>query len=179
MLNIIFDDRMNWDDKERLIAEFEQQGIYDYTFWDAVIDRKTVTESINASHKRIVEWAKENGLLEVMIAEQDLTFTNPNAWEYFLNNKPEDFDIYLAATYIPPITNNKICGFHLYIVRQQFYDKFLSVDDRKHIDTGVCEMGGNFKFCYPFPALQRSGYSANNGTVVNYNSLLKPEDIYK
>jgi len=41
------------------------------------------------------------------------------------------------------------------------------------------DLGGDYKFCYPFPALQRSGYSFNNKAVVNYNTVLKDKDIWK
>ena len=41
------------------------------------------------------------------------------------------------------------------------------------------DMGGDFKFCYPFPALQRPGFSANNKAIVDYNKILEPKDIYK
>ena len=114
----------------------------------------------------------------VIIGEDDLTFTSKTSWQYFLDNMPKEFDLYLACTYTPPISNKKICGFHLYAVGQSFYDKFLSVPETLHIDTAMDDLGGDYVFCYPFPALQRSGYSANNKAVVNYNNTLSKEDIY-
>lgn len=176
-INVIFDNRQP-EDYERLEKEFKEQGVANYTFHAATCHKHTVVGSINASHKTIVELARLQGLDRVCIAEQDLTFTSKGAWKYFLDNEPETYDIYLGATYIVPISNNKICGFHLYIIKQQFYDKFLSVPDDAHIDTAVCDLKGDYKFCYPFPALQRAGYSFNNKDVVDYNSILKPEDIY-
>lgn len=177
-LNIIYDNR--WDkDYGRLLGEFIEQGITKYKFWDAIVNKDSVVGSINASHKMIVRWAKENGLKDVAIAEQDLHFTAPDAWQYFLKNKPEDYDIYLASTYILPISNNRICGFHLYILNERFYDSFLSVPDLAHIDTAVCDLKGKYVFCYPFPALQRAGFSANCKAEVNYNGILEPKDIYK
>ena len=175
-LNIIFDNRQDAD-YGRLLGEFIEQGIFDYKFWTPV-EKPTVVESINASHKRIVEDAKERGLKSVIIGEQDLHFTAKHSWEYFLKNKPDDFDIYLCGTYIVPIENKKICGFHLYEVSEKFYDKFLSVSPTEHIDTAVCNLGGDYHFCYPFPAIQRAGYSFNNKDQVNYNSVLDPKDIY-
>ena len=126
----------------------------------------------------IVQKAKENGDKECCIAEQDLTFTCSTAWEYFLKNKPKEFDLYLAATYIPPISNNKVCGFHLFFIDSSFYEKFISAPDDVHIDTYMDDLKGDYHFCYPFPALQRSGFSANNKAVVDYNKVLKKEDIY-
>jgi hypothetical protein len=64
------------------------------------------------------------------------------------------------------------------MVHEKFYEKFLSVPDDVHIDTSMDELKGNYVFCYPFAALQRAGFSANNRTVVNYNPILKNEDVY-
>lgn len=179
-INIIFDNRYS-DDYERLLAEFKTQGIEQFRFWDAVvIATKPSYECINASHKKIVRWAKEKELSECIIMEQDCTFPSKYGWQHFLNNKPQEFDIYSAATYVED-TNNKniLCGFQLYIVNNSFYDAFLSVDDKLHIDTEVANLKGDFHVCRPFAALQRPGWSSNNMAQVNYNSLLKPEDIYQ
>ncbi len=176
-IHIIFDNRHN-DDYERLLGEFIIQGLTKYHFWDATVLKDSVVKSINASHKKIVQWAKDNGKEYVIVAEQDLTFTCPTAWKYFLDNIPKQFDLYLACTYIVPVSNNKICGFHLYIIHSKFYDKFLSVKDDLHIDTAMDSLEGDYIFCYPFPALQRRGFSANNHTIVDYNKILSKEDIY-
>jgi len=85
---------------------------------------------------------------------------------------------YLACTYITPVSLKKVVGFHLYIIHQKFYDKFLNVAPNVHIDTAMDDLDGDYHFCYPFPAIQRAGFSANNMAVVNYNSVLKDEDIY-
>jgi len=176
-LNIIFDNRQP-NDYDRLLQEFEQQGIHYYKFWEATVDKNSVVGSINASHKTIVRWAKESKMPEVCIAEQDLWFPADDGWGYFLSQKPKEYDLYLSATYIIPIENQKVCGFHLYFVSERFYDQFLSVPDESHIDTSVGDLKGNFVFCYPFAALQNPGFSANNRAVVNYNSILKEEDVY-
>lgn len=162
------------------MIEFEIQGIHFYRFWNATIDKDSVVKSINASHKKIVQWAKDNNKPYVCIAEQDLTFPAKDGWDYFLKSQPKEFDLYLACTYVPPITNNIVCGFHLYIVAQKFYDKFLSAPDGEHIDTAMDGLKGDYKFCYPFAALQRPGFSWNNPhSPVNYNGILKSEDIYQ
>ena len=53
----------------------------------------------------IVQWAKDNGLKEVCIAEDDLGFTCDDAWRYYLENKPEKFDVYIGGSYV--IDNNQ------------------------------------------------------------------------
>lgn len=176
-INVVFDNR-HPEDKERLIAEFQRQGITDYKFHDATVFSHSVVSSINHSHKKIVREAKELGLESVTIAEQDLLFPSVHSWEHYLNNKPSSYHIYLGGTYILPVSNNIICGFHLYTVHESFYDKYLSVDDDLHIDSAISDLKGDFHFCYPLAALQRSGFSANNGCVCNYNHVLQVKDIY-
>jgi hypothetical protein len=175
--NIIYDYRRS-ERHEPLMKELDRQGIDEYKIWNPV-EAKTVVESINATHKMIVRWAKEMGMEMTLIFEDDIAFPAEDGYEYFLRNLPETFDIYSAATYTDDIHNkNILCGFHCYIVHSSYYDKFLSVKDDGHIDTEVDRLGGNFKVCRPMAALQRVGWSANNKVVCNYNAILKPEDIY-
>lgn len=178
VLNIVYDNRHS-EDYGRLLGEFIQQGITKFMFWEAIVLKDSVVKSISQSHKMIVQWAKDNDMDMVVIGEQDLMFTAPDAWDYYLKQMPQSFDIYLGCTYVPPISNNTLCGFHLYTISKKYYDTFLSADESKHIDTAISDIGGDFKFCYPFPALQRPGFSANNKAEVNYNSILQPKDIYK
>jgi hypothetical protein len=176
MIHIIHDTRM-FDRYEPLLLEMQRQMV-DFRVWDIVEDRNSVVSSINKSHKNIVRWAKEKGLEEICIGEDDLYFPSEKGWEWFLKNKPTEYDLYLAATYIPPITNNLICGFHLYFIHSRFYDTFLNTPEDVHIDTYMEKLNGKYVFCYPMAALQRSCWSANNKSVVNYNAILKKEDIY-
>lgn len=177
-LNIIYDARRH-EKYHPLMDELERQGIDDFEIWPCIM-YDNVVSSINASHKMIVRDAQEKGLEEVFIAEDDLFFPANDGWEYFLRNKPKptDYDIYLAATYIPEKPPTQICGFHLYSVSSRFYDQFLSVPDESHIDTAMNYVDGKYVFCTPFPALQRAGFSANNKCVCNYNAVLAKEDIY-
>lgn len=180
MINVIHDNRMS----ERylpLIKELEAQGV-GYIIWQPIESVESVVKSINLSHKQIVKWAMENGMKEVCIAEDDLMFTCINAWEYFLENKPIEYDIYSSCTYDDDLKNhNHLCGFHLYFVNERFYEKYLSVPDEAHVDTAIDEMGGNFVVCRPFIALQRPFRSANHPEIPisNYNTILKEGDIYK
>lgn len=182
-INVILDRRQGNEDYDRLVKEFEVQGVEQYIFWEAIVTEYKPIHSINASHKMIVRAAQKANLEYTIIAEQDCTFTAPSSWKHFLNKMPNKFDIYLWGTYLLPLTENKICGFHLYIISKQFFQRFLDVDDNDHIDTAVCKLGGDYKFCYPFIALQRPGYSANSMAMVNYNAIFNtPEHehyIYK
>lgn len=175
-LSIIFDER-RIEKYDPLIKELERQKIDDYEIFPCIM-RPNVVASINASHKMIVRMAMEKGDKEVCIAEDDLWFPADDGWQYFLNNKPCEYDLYLAATYILPVSSNMLCGFHLYCVHERFYEKYLSVPDDAHIDTAMDKLKGDYKICYPFAALQRAGFSSNNMTIVNYNSMLDKKDVY-
>lgn len=176
-LNIVFDER-RIERYEPLMNELSTQKIENYEIWPCIIDRGDVVRCINLSHKMIVSDAMDKGEKEVCIGEDDLWFPANDGWDYFLRNKPNEYDIYVACTYCVPITNNIMTGFHLYMVHEKFYERFLSLPDNVHIDTSMNDLKGDWKFCYPFAALQRPGFSSNNKTQVNYNSILKPEDIY-
>lgn len=178
-LNIIYDAR-RVEKYDPLINELIGQGIMDFEIFPCIM-LPDIVSSINSSHKMIVRDAKEKGLPEVFIAEDDLQFTGKGAWDYFLSKKPspENYDLYLASTYIIEEPLKSICGFHLYSVSAKFYDTFLSAPDNQHIDTLFNDIKGDYVFCHPFPALQRPGFSANNGMVVNYNSMIDPKHLYQ
>lgn len=176
IVHIIHDNRL-LDRKEPLVAEMARQGIA-YKLWEPIEDIHSVVRSINLSHKQIVAWAKKAGQKEVIIMEDDVMFPAADGFQFFLNNKPESFDLYLGCTYLVPVSQNQICGFHCYMVHGSFYDTFLGVPDNVHIDTIMNKYATNRQFCYPFPALQRAGWSANNREKVNYNSVLEEKDIY-
>lgn len=184
-VNIIYDNRRP-EKLELLLGGLSKQGIFEYTLWPPVPDVKSVVRSINLSHKQIVQWAKEEGLKEVCIAEDDLWFPSEDGWRHFLKNKPESFDIYISGTYLidnpdsfkPPLIKvHEYVGNHLIIVSERYYDKFLSVPERCHIDYAQAGMGA-FYVCFPFAALQRPGYSFNAQEKVNYNKEIKPEWVH-
>ena len=184
-VNIIHDNR-RIEKYGHLLDELIQQGITNYRIWDIVL-MPNVVESINASHKQIIKWAKDNKQKEVCIFEEDVMFSYPNGWQYFLKNKPENFDVYIAGSYLtdnrynweyPLVKVNSWVGSHCIIVAEKYYDTLLSLSNTDHIDTAN-EGLGDFYVCFPFPCLQRPGFSANNMAVVDYNAALPNEYIYK
>ena len=92
-LNIIYDARRH-EKYHPLMYELERQGITDFEIWPCIM-LPDVVQSINASHKMIVRDAKDKGLEEVFIAEDDLFFPAKDGWEYFLKNKPKLLNILL------------------------------------------------------------------------------------
>ena len=177
-LNIIYDNRRS-EKYEPLIGELRRQNITSYVIHPATVLKHSVVESINASHKKLVQMAKEAGLPYVIIAEDDLMFTADGAWKYYLDNMPQSFDLYLGCTYVKPFSLNKVAGFQLYTVHEKFYDTFLSVSDKVHIDTAMDDLGGDYHLCQPVVALQRPGFSSNNNAYADYNKqTLTQKDLF-
>lgn len=184
-IHILYDSRPMPDRLPPLMREFIAQGISPTKIWEP-IPAKTVVESINRSIKQIIIFAKEQKLSEVAICEDDLLFPGKGAWDYFIENKPPSFDIFIGGnylihnpeTYLPPYYKvEEYVGNQLIIVAEKYYDRFLSVPDNQHIDTAQKGLG-DFYACFPMVALQRPGFSSNSMQVVNYNTNLKPEWIY-
>jgi hypothetical protein len=168
------------------IEELRLQGINEFEVHPAIVLSHSVVESISESFKSVIKSAKENGDKNICIMEDDIMFSSPKSWGYFLNNKPEKFDIYIGGTYVmdnrieykaPVIKVNNYVGNHCIIVNESYYDMWLQTDSKKHCDT-VHECG-EFYLCFPFIALQRVGWSANNGTLVDYNHKIPKEYILR
>lgn len=161
--------------------ELETQGINDYEFWPGVYKYDSAKENINAAHKQIVEYAKVAGFESVAIAEDDIKFFAPGAWDYFIKNTPTDYDLYMSSVYVGDIaqdnTVSDFCGFGLYIVHSHFYDKFLSADKYDHIDRAMKGLG-RFIVCDPFIAGQWDGFSSNTGKEETYGNLMNGRKIF-
>ncbi len=163
-----------------LMQQLTAQNITDYKIWPAIMDTPRC-KGISRAHKQIIQSAKENGLPEVLVFEDDIKFEAAGAFDYYMQNKPEDFDIYLGGIYRGEILDKRVktfTGFHCYIVRQRFYDTFLGVDETRDIDHALSRLG-DYHVCYPFAAIQHTGiYSDNNGAVSHLEPLLRNRLIY-
>lgn len=162
---------------DRLKVEMERQGITEYRIWPAITYANLPRRSgISAAHKQIVRWAMEEGLPEVLIFEDDIRFPAIDGFKYFLSKKPkEDFDLYLVGVYRGDIaedgTTKRFTGMTGYIIHERFYDIFLGVDERLDIDGAMAHLGLYF-ICYPFAAIQHSGFSINMQEEMDHNYLL-------
>lgn len=181
-IHIIYDNRRS-EKYPLIIDELMRQGISDYQIWDAVIDYPVV-RSIAESHKRIVKYAKDNGLVEILIAEDDICFPSENGFKWFLKNKPPLYDIYTSCNYIGAkptghrgsFRADMLVGFQLYSIHSRYYDTFLATPDNLHIDSE--QKSKLMYYCYPHAAIQRPGFSANHLAQVNYNNILNDCDVY-
>ena len=149
---------------ELMAKELQQESITNYKIWDGIVDPSKISRGISRSHKQIIQYALESSLPEVLVGEDDLHFTSPGAFAYFMRNKPAEYDIYLGGPSHGKLdANNKVrdfAGLLLYIVHQRFYETFLSIPEDQHIDRGLRNKG-DFIVCNPFPVIEHSGYSDN------------------
>lgn len=170
------------EDRHELLAkELHEQNITKYRIWHGFKDENNPPAGIIKAHKQIVQWAKQHNYPEVTIAEDDIHFTAPGAWHYYLSNKPSHFDIYLASVYVMhDIKGNSIenfTGLTLYTIKAEFYDKFLSTPDVGNIDVNLYGLGW-YALCYPFAAIQHETFSDNSRSVINYSQYIQGKALF-
>lgn len=163
------------------MKELKQQGINEYDFWDGIWDIYSVQRGINQAHKEIVHWAKLKRLPEILIMEDDIRFCGEGAFNHYLQNIPEYYDIYLGGIYLGDLDEQnrtrEFSGLHCYMVHSRFYDTFLSVPDDEHIDRALSNLG-EFYVSYPFTSIQYNGKSSNTKKEENYDQLLVGRQLY-
>lgn len=166
----------------RLHNEMKRQGITDYRLWPAItVSHKPRRTGISRAHKQIVDWAADEGLEEVCIMEDDVWFPAEDGFQYFLQNKPTEYDLYLGGLSRGDIDSNKITkrysGQFCYFIHERYYDTFLRTDENLDIDGGQSNRGV-FKVCYPFAAYCYAGWSDNTQSIMNHHHLLEGKEVY-
>ncbi|MBL4651382.1 MAG: hypothetical protein JKY53_00755 [Flavobacteriales bacterium] len=159
-----------------------EQNIQKYKIWAGILDKENPRQGIAKSHKQIVKWARDQNLKSVLIAEDDLKFTAKGAFEYYIKNEPEDYDLYLGGIIYGTIkgdnTVNDFSGMHLYKIKQNFYDTFLSIPENRNID-GLLENKGKYVVCNPIIAIQHNGFSDNQHKHQKYDLCIENKKIFK
>lgn len=166
------------------VAELKRQGIDNYEIYHCdKIQNKPIVECISESFKSVIREAKERGESEICIMEDDIMFPSEHGWEYFIKNKPDNYDIYIGGSYLidnrlefkPPLVKvDSYVGNQILIVHERYFDTWLNTNEKEHCDT--VHRNGLFYLCFPFIGLQRSGWSCNSQAVVNYNPVI-PENF--
>lgn len=144
--------------------------------WDGIID-KPVFKGISKSHKAIIKHAKDKNIEQVCVMEDDCKFSHHNSYKYFLQNIPQEFDLYTGLVYQGEIgeDNRLLNGFSgiltFYICHQRFYDTFLKLNPEKHLDNALGEIAFNHLFfvCLPMVVTQLNGFSYNHKKNMNYD----------
>ncbi len=178
------------DRKELILKEAVKQGV-GLVFWEGEVVKTNPKLGICRSFKRIVQYAKDNNLERVAIAEDDMQFfgETPGAWKYFVDTIPDDYDLYLSGYYACDLVEgNRIMapfsGMTLLFVHQRFYDFFLTgISDDCHIDRELGKHAADYKilFCDQVVAEQTGSRSDNVKTTVGlagYRSFLKGRKIF-
>lgn len=176
------------DRMDNLMKQFKEQNIIDYTIVEGFRDLAAVFRGISISHNSIVALAAQQGLESVTIAEDDICFTAPGAWQYYLENIPKSYDIFLGGIYEGKINEeNRIMpdpfsfsGLTLYTVHSRFYNEFLNMNIMAHKDKQLGSFAGKFKYivCNPFVAIQMDGYSDQKKQYCKYEHLLKGRKLF-
>lgn len=163
-----------------LMLELEKQGIKEYELFPSVYDSIAPYYGINKAHKNVIQYAKDNGLESIIVAEDDVKFFGLGAFDYWVANRPKDFDVWLAGIYLGEISNGiteRFTGLTLYECHSRFYDTFLSLDEYEHIDIAMAYKG-LFKVCEPFIVRQHNGFSDNEKRHMNYDFIFDNRPIY-
>lgn len=144
--------------------EMDRHGVT-AIYWEGVTSGQPI-HNINASHKAIVQHAKDSGMERIIIAEDDCRFFGEpgEGFKYFLDNRPtEPYDLYLSSFYsgdrLPGNRVKNIAGLTLYEVHSRFFDTYLSVRNDHHIDRLLSTTQGRFFVSPKFCTFQQKGYS--------------------
>lgn len=167
-----------------LVEQCKKQSV-PIMLWEGVLSEKTPAANINKAHKAIVQYAKDRNLPYVIIAEDDIVFTDKGAWDFYLKNMPTEFDLYLGMVYSAQVENNQIIngfsGLTLYAINSGYYDFFLSMPPAVHIDRHMGQYAHQYKYfvCPEFVCHQSGGYSDNLKRHMTYEPLLQDRVMYK
>lgn len=169
--------------KQSFEKEMKDHGV-EYKVWDAVYHhppiysnqltkeqkafnmQKMAMQGCMQSHKMIVNDARRNNLPVCCIGEDDIKFFALGAWDYFLKQMPETFDLYLGTSYsLHEYPNGKVDKLFdsmiLYVISARFYDEFLELSEENHLDRQLSALVDkkDFRICLPYVCKQIDGYS--------------------
>lgn len=148
--------------------------------WNGIRIPQLPFKGVSMGHKSIVRFAKNEKLKQIIIAEDDIYFTAKGAWQYYLDNTPEDYDIYFGCVYNSEINENGrilfgLAGLTLYTVHERFYDVFLGLTEMDNLDRRIGTLCYKYKYmvCPEFVCHQRDGFSDHKQKDATYGHLIK------
>jgi len=167
-----------WD---LVFQQIDNQKISKYFIWQGIRNQNAPWTGISQAHKQIIQFARDRNMPYVLVAEDDVKFTASGAFDYFLANIPEDFDLYLGGIMHgkvkPDHTVDDFSGAMLYVIHQRFFDTFLSISEDQHIDRGLAGKG-RFVVCQPMVVTQHDGFSDNVKRMVIYKPYVENYEFY-
>lgn len=169
----------------RLLKELKTQEITDYSIIGGYYDPFNTKQAIHKGHKAIVQSAKDKGLPNCIIAEDDIKFSSPNSYKYFLSQIPEFYDIFSGLIYAGAVEHGRVMNgasgiMTLYSIHNRFYDFFLSLDVNTHVDReiGLTAFEHEYFVCEPMVVEQRGGYSFNRRQILFYDVYLEGKVLF-
>lgn len=170
------------DRKQLLINELIKQEITQYKIWPGIINLKNRQLGIYQAHCQIVKQAERNGLPSVTIAEDDICFSSHGAYRYFLDNEPDNYDLYLGGIIYGRISTDFItsdfAGATLYRISRRFFTTFLNLPEQGNFDRNLKGLG-IFKICNPMVAYQYNGLSDNQDKFLVLDPYIKRHTWYR
>ena len=180
------------DSLPELVSHFVHAGITNIVIQKGCYDFGNPLTNIAEAHKKCIRHAKRQNWDFCIILEDDVLLLHPKAYQYFIDQMkdlPKDWDVYTAGFYtansfVQDYKNiyriSGFAGLHLYCVNSNYYDHFLKCPENTNIDQWISGSNGNAKSfcCYPFAAIQKSGFSENRMQDVDYSKLLEGKEIF-
>lgn len=164
------------DRRANVEKQSQEQG-FEYKLWLGIEGNLRRCTNISQAFKQIVRYAKEEKFERITIGEDDLFFTAPGAWQHYLINFPDEYDIYLGGVYKATMNGNRIMngysGNTLITVHERFFDFFLSANENDHLDRWLGNFAHKFLYlvCQPYVVKQDGSYSDNHMRVPKYDAF--------
>ena len=157
--------------KVQIEKEIKYCGIKDYYIYKSNVILEDKIKAVSQAHKNALHIAAMIAINQdfVVLMEDDVCFTNPNSYNYFLESMqhlPMDWDIYMGGFTGGVMLQHdfkniyrlgETSGFQFYAVNKKFYPTFLNANENIHIDIWCTSPNyGKAKTfcCYPVPTIQ-------------------------
>lgn len=187
---------------EKVSQTFKDVGINDVVRYSAVDGNELDLTNIKykptllkgelgilETHLKLLQEAKDAGLKEIVIMEDDVVFTDEvSKFDEYFNEIPKDWDmIFVGGNHIYGNTPNVITdrvlkvngtvAIHCIIIRESVMDVILAIAKgrQKQIDGYYADIQKGYNvYCFtPNMALQYEDFSDIQGKTVNYDQFLK------
>lgn len=185
------------DRYDKFIAEINKFGLTDIERYSGIDGNTILNDSpllngelgILTTHMGIIQKSYDEGLKNVLILEDDVTFTNELIkLDEYMQSVPENWDmIYFGGNHLygkPPLrVNDKIIKLNFSVaiqcvaIKNTIFETILAIlpHKKKAVDTYYAQLqnGYNAYGFYPNMAKQSVGFSDIQNKVVDYSNFFK------
>ncbi|MEO6305971.1 MAG: hypothetical protein ABIP51_22685 [Bacteroidia bacterium] len=175
------------DRHKSIVAQSEAQG-FDIKWFkgERGEEIKDVKKCICQGHKRIIQYAKDNKMPFIRIAEDDCIFLGEGALQYYLDNEPKYYDAYFGVIYQGEVIDKRIMNgmsgvLTFFSVQSHFYNFILNeVPDDCHLDRFLGDTAFKHQYLLPpkYVCTQSGGFSDNLRREMYYHAYLVGKPIY-